>query len=1088
MPAGVNVCIHELILERCRDQPKAQAVCGPDGTISYAELDQYSSELAFQLISQGVGRGTIVPLLFEKSSWCAVALLAVLKTGAAFVMLDRSHPISRLKEICLDTQSKVVVSSQTCLATAHAICPQVMAVDAESIRKAVDGPQLHHGLHSVLVGPEDLAYVVCTSGSTGKPKKIMIPHGAISTSMQASIQRLDLKPGSRVFQFASYAWDVSVSDHLLSLIAGACICVPREHERTNDPTKAARDLLADWAFVTPSVIALLDPDGVPSLKTLVSGGEPLTKPLVKKWARRVNLINVYGPAECAVLATTQDRLDIDADPTNVGRPLETACWVVDAEDDQRLLPIGHVGELLLEGPTVGRGYLNNPQQTAAAFIEPPPWLTAIRAPFSPGRLYKTGDLARFASDGTIHCLGRKDRQVKVHGQRLELGEVEHQIEASFADINETAVELIKLKRQNGRQVLVSFVCPRKGVEWGDFANEQKRDGFLTIPCPTEQFYSDLMTLDSRLRAQVPAYMVPYAFIPVMAMPLTISGKTNLSLLRDEVSTWSPDRLAIYNLSRPCTKTCQRILTNRHRQISKAVSDVLNLDVELVDMNSNFFALGGDSLSATKLVAAAKGYGLHLTVPLIFTHPILGDLADELDKAGTNGKWAAPHLLEAILPACTQISENVSRRLSAEVAENVLEVLPATEFQCLSARQMRYRHFQISLPPTVDRDRLRDACQRLVDTHSVLRTVFVFQDTPEGASMVQLVLRRVDVRFSEYRASSLAQHCYDDTAGTRIPPDGELVFQPQMVTLEDSSLWLVLRLPHVQYDGLSLAILSEDLSAAYNGLPIKPTTSFASHVRAARATRTDEAYVRWREVLEGSQMTTLNGYSVQLHKDQDSTQVKHVREDLRMLQACRHTARVSLSPGITLATLIKVAWAMTLKDFITLRRQGLVRKGACSDIVFGQVVHGRTLGIPCEDRIVGPCLKIVPVRVHFTEGTSKDSLLRQVQAQHIHTMPFQSLELKDIVKHCTQWPLSTEFGSFVRVQNFEDDPTCWLEGVPCQTQHYSLPNHPWDTANVHVMPRDDELVVTIMVSSNILGQRDLDCLTETMCTNIQSLGV
>lgn len=384
VPAGVNVCIHELILERCRDQPKAQAVCGPDGIITYAELDQYSSELAFQLISQGVGRGTIVPLLFEKSSWCAVALLAVLKTGAAFVMLDRSHPISRLKEICLDTQSKVVVSSQTCLATAHAICPQVMAVDAESIRKAVDGPQLHHRLHSVLVGPEDLAYVVCTSGSTGKPKKIMIPHGAISTSMQASIQRLDLKPGSRVFQFASYAWDVSVSDHLLSLIAGACICVPREHERTNDPTKAVRDLLVDWAFVTPSVIALLDPDGVPSLKTLVSGGEPLTKPLVKKWARRVNLINVYGPAECAVLATTQDRLDIDADPTNVGRPLETACWVVDAEDDQRLLPIGHVGELLLEGPTVGRGYLNNPQQTAAAFVEPPPWLTAIRAPYTTG--------------------------------------------------------------------------------------------------------------------------------------------------------------------------------------------------------------------------------------------------------------------------------------------------------------------------------------------------------------------------------------------------------------------------------------------------------------------------------------------------------------------------------------------------------------------------------------------------------------------------------------------------------------------------------------------------------------------------------
>lgn len=272
---------------------------------------------------------------------------------------------------------------------------------------------------------------------------------------------LRIRPGTRVFDFVSYSFDVSWSNTLQTLICGGCLCIPSETERRNDIPGALNRMNCDYVYFTPSVARSLEPASMPGIRVLAMGGEPIPNTEIARWTQAEAILGIYGPAECAQ-ALTFTLLRADGQQSHVGHSFGAKTWLVQPGYPDRLTAIGTVGELLIEGPTVSRGYFNDTEKTTAAYIRNPEWLLA-GGPTHPGRratLYKTGDLLRYASDGSLDFIGRKDGLVKLRGQRIELSEVEHHVQANLhnADLcNGLAAEIIT--PQNSKSpILVVFLC------------------------------------------------------------------------------------------------------------------------------------------------------------------------------------------------------------------------------------------------------------------------------------------------------------------------------------------------------------------------------------------------------------------------------------------------------------------------------------------------------------------------------------------------------------------------------------------------------------------------------------------------------
>ncbi|KAI0569862.1 HC-toxin synthetase, partial [Pyrenophora tritici-repentis] len=424
VPPAVERCVHDLFAEQARARPDAPAICAWDGELTYGELDALSSKLAGHLVQLGVKREDMVPLCFEKSMWTVVAMLAVLKAGGAFVPLDPDHPASRHEDIFRQTGAQVVIASAQYSARWTSASHQVVTVSAGTLEQL----SMLSNTGGLLTKPENAAYVIFTSGSTGIPKGVVLEHRAVATSCLGHGRAFGITELSRVLQFASYTFDACIAEIITTLVYGGCVCVPSNSDRRDDLAKAINAMDVNWAFLTPSVARLLDPRLVPSLKIVAIGGEQSSSADWNRWPSSVQKIHVYGPTECCIFCTGYTSKQ-GFEPSTIGTSVASVSWVVDPENHDRLAPLGSIGELLVEGPILARGYLNDTEKTAVAFIDDPAWLLEGYEGHAGrrDRLYKTGDLVRYDADGKLVCLGRKDSQVKLRGQRVELGEVEHHL-------------------------------------------------------------------------------------------------------------------------------------------------------------------------------------------------------------------------------------------------------------------------------------------------------------------------------------------------------------------------------------------------------------------------------------------------------------------------------------------------------------------------------------------------------------------------------------------------------------------------------------------------------------------------------------
>jgi amino acid adenylation domain-containing protein len=583
----IEKTIHDLVFKQGVLQPKAEAICAWDGTLSYREMCDHAAVFAHYLVSLGLEKEMFVPVCMDKSAWMVVAILGVLAAGGAYVPLDPAHPASRHAEIIEDVGAKFVIClpkyTQRYASTVETVLPVDRSV-FESMKTMSSERPLGRSASN------NMAYALFTSGSTGKPKGIVTEHASFVTSVSAFAPVVHLNRGTRAFHFASLTFDAAVMEIWGTLIFGGCVCIPSEEDRLNDVAGAMSAMRIEWTFCTPSVASIIEPSSVPTLKTLVCGGEMISAEVINKWTPYVEVINGYGPTETSVFATLA-KITPASEPACIGHGIRSTCtWVVDPDDHDRLTPVGSVGELALSGRALAREYLNNPEKTNAEFIDNPRWAAAFPTTTA-NRIYKTGDLVRYYPNGAIECLGRKDHQVKLHGQRMELGEIESRL-SQMDSIRHAIVLLPKTGLIKKR--LVAILAVNAGDKSLKSANE------CQLVDPSVMHAAKLPEVQASLEKQLPIYMVPQAWVVMPSLPMLVSGKID----RKQITAW------IEQLDKPNYERIMKDYDNIKRgkvpvpetkpvETGVSTSDVLrdvcaqvlNLEAAELDMQRSFLSLG-----------------------------------------------------------------------------------------------------------------------------------------------------------------------------------------------------------------------------------------------------------------------------------------------------------------------------------------------------------------------------------------------------------------------------------------------------------------------------------------------------------------
>jgi amino acid adenylation domain-containing protein len=570
---GPAVSIPTLFAEQVARTPDAAAVTCDGHSMSYRELDETSNRLAHLLTGQGVGPGQCVALLMERSAEAIVAILGVLKTGAAYLPIDAAHPDARIATIVAD-------AAPTAAVTSTALVDRLSEWDLRVVDIG-DEHRLDGYPTAALPAPaaDDIAYVIYTSGSTGVPKGVAITHHNVTQWLGSCDAHLSTHAWA---QWHSYAFDASVEEIWAALLHGGRLVVIPETVATS-PQDLQALLSAEQVSVlsqTPSAVGVLSPEGLGPTALLVAG-EPCPADVADRWSVGRTMINGYGPTETTICAARSAPLEPGSAVVPIGYPVPGAALFV---LDSWLRPVaaGVVGELYVAGRGVGVGYVRRAGLTASRFVACP--FGGLGAPAT--RMYRTGDLVSWGSDGQLRYLGRADEQVKIRGYRIELGE----IQSALADLDgvEQAVVVAREDRPGDKRLV----------------------GYVT---GTAQPFETRAALAERL----PTYMVPAAVVMLDALPMTVNGKLDTRALP------APEYTDVGRYREPATPA-EEALAEIYAQV---------LGLEWVGVDDSFFDLGGDSLLAMQVVAKVnESLDAHVAVRAIFDAPTVRGLSEQLGRA------------------------------------------------------------------------------------------------------------------------------------------------------------------------------------------------------------------------------------------------------------------------------------------------------------------------------------------------------------------------------------------------------------------------------------------------------------------------
>ncbi|HSK79061.1 MAG TPA: non-ribosomal peptide synthase/polyketide synthase, partial [Thermoanaerobaculia bacterium] len=773
--------LHGDLLAWAAETPEAPAIEAEGRTLSYGDLRRQAARIAGHLCSLGVEPEDRVAVAVERPAERVAAFVGVLEAGAAYVPFDPTHPRERLAYMAGDAGVRLILASE---GTAEKVAGlgEVVPFDL-----AKTGPPL---AEAVTVLPDHLAYGIYTSGSTGRPKGVLVTHRAVAHVIRQAVRSFGLGPGDRVLQAGSPGFDISVLEIFATLSSGACLCPAEAPQGPGLAAElAARAITA--ALVTPTGLASWGDADLPALRTLMVGAEKCPAGLARRWAQGRRFWNAYGPTETAILITLREGAAGSRTPP-IGRPLPgVRVCVLDPQGHP--VPVGVPGELLIGGVPLGRGYLGQPDRTAAAFVPDPGG--------GPGeRLYRTGDLVRWLPSGELDILGRVDRQVKVRGVRVELEEVESVLASHPGVAGCGAVP----RDGAGGLRLVAFVVAREGQG----------------PAPEE--------LRAFLRERLPEAMVPSLFVPLPALPVNASGKLD----RRALARIEPGPVSAGPSEAPRTEAEPRL--------ARLWAEVL--EVERVGLGDNFFDLGGHSLLATQLISRVREvFRVEIPQRALFEAPTVGELARVIEDASV-ALWApieasddGPYplsfsqerlwLIDQIEPGNAAYNLGTALRFSGRLRPELL----AAVFSGIVRRH-----------------------ETLRTTYGTLGGVpvqTVHEAAPFALPVVDLTALPGDLRETEARrvAGEEGLRPFDLTRGP--------ILRAALLRLGAGDHVLSFNMHHIASDGWSMGVLVREVMALYGGeelpeLPVRYVDYASWQRRTFTAEALQAALEYWRERLSG----------------------------------------------------------------------------------------------------------------------------------------------------------------------------------------------------------------------------------------------
>ena len=932
-PDRPGECVHELFEEQAARTPDATAVIHGDEQLGYAELNLRANRLAHHLRGCGAGRGGLVGICAHRSIDMVVAMLAVLKAGAAYLPLDPSYPPDRLRYMVQDsTPVAVLVDGDRPEWAAGRLIVDLSAAEACS-RQPADNPARADGMT-----PHDLAYVIYTSGSTGAPKAVMTPHRGIPR-LAIGNRYADFRPGDRTAFAANPAFDAATMEVWAPLLTGGCVVVIDQDELL-DPVRFGRVLSerrVDLMFMTNSLFdrhAETAGEALSGLRYLMVGGDVMDPKLVARFLGRhrpAHFLQAYGPTETTTFAMMHEVFSVppQAQRIPIGRPIAaTSVYVLDACGEP--LPIGVVGELFIGGDGVALGYLNRPELTAERF-RPDPFAGGA------ARMYATGDLGRRLPDGTIEFFGRDDSQVKLRGFRVELGEIESCLTGHPAV---RAAAVLARTDADGEKQLVAYYVRAAG----DVVAE---------------------TLRTYLSARLPEYIIPAAYVELPAMPLTPSGKLDRMVL----PVPGGEAFVRHAYEEPADGV--------EAAIAGLWSELLGVD--RIGRRDDFFVLGGHSLVAVQLVSRLRSaLGVDIALDRLFAAPVLADFA-----AAVSG---------ALAPRRTAITP----RPSGDTAELSFAQRRLWFLSQLDGESPYHIPIALHLAGEVHVDALRRALDRIVARHEVLRTTFTKADGEpvqriappgEGIAWSQDDLRgRGDAEAERDRLMELqARQPFDLERGPLV--------RVRLLRMDEREFVLVLTMHHIVSDGWSLGVLTRELSVLYGAFvrgepdPLPPlAVQYADYAHWQRRELTGARLERlgeyWVRTLSGAPVLSELPADRPRRRQQDFAGGSvRCALDAELTERLRAFSR---RHGVTLFVTLLASWAATV-----------ARLSGQQDLIVGTPTANR--GEAEIEDLIGFFANTLPLRLDITGPPTVSQWLDRVKAQALAAQAHQDLPFDRIVE-------------------------------------------------------------------------------------------
>jgi amino acid adenylation domain-containing protein/non-ribosomal peptide synthase protein (TIGR01720 family) len=1023
VPSTANDCVHHLIRDATRRYPENQAVCAWDGEFNYAELDSLSTRLAHRLIDHGVRRGVIVPLCLDKSKWTPVAMMGVMKAGGASVAMDAGQPIERLRTIVGQVQPVVILCSASKTDFANGLAESTVAievVDQENL-SALLPPLLVRELPDVV--PSDTLYIVFTSGSTGVPKGVVVTHANIANAILHQRHILGLTPTSRVYDFSGYMFDVVWCNMYQALSIGGCLCIPGDHDRKSDFIGAIDRLSADVAIFTPSAIRGLEPGALNKLRNLHFIGEPLYVDAFQQIDPQVTITNLYGPSECTTFATAQPVVGREAQAIGIGGGFGLNTWIVEPISGHSLMPIGGIGELWLEGPLVASGYLGDAEKTTSVFVNNPAWLSRGVDNYQgrKGRLYKTGDLVRYDEHGSLQFVGRKDSQVKINGQRVELGEVEVNIRTVLDGAARQVIAEVFTPQQSGNAILVAF------IELSAASSDISETELYKLAAVITS------RVDESLASRLPAHMIPSFYVPVSSIPVTGTGKTDRKTLRTIGAALTLDQLGVTRLSDGKVK--RQPNTAMEKRLQTLWAAVLKMeDPGRISADDSFLRIGGDSIVAMRLVGAARASGLTFSVADVLRHPKLSDLAVEISGVEqsevTTGQAMTVKGIErfSLLKSGLNVAEAVrvaTAALDGIEEDQIEDMYPCTPLQegMLALTSIRPNEYiakcALELRSSVDPGRFRQAWSSLVASTPILRTR-ILDISDEG--LVQAVINQ--------KSEKEEKEENQQVMGLRKP-----LFHVRLSEERDRCVFY-LTIHHALYDGWSLGLLFERLEAIYLQKSIPPVPDYKTFVKYATSIDQGSALKFWSHQLQGLNAEIFPSLPSPFYQPKPDKVATYHIDDLRM----------GTNSDVTLSTIVRAAFALVIADY----------SDNDDDVVFGVTVTGRQTAVPGIEDMIGPTIATVPIRISIDREEELHAYLTRVQTQSIEMISFEQIGLQNIRGLSSDAKRACSFQTLLIVQPAEEAAE-WSSEIIMRDIHEVDEN---SADNEGMLQQDDTYALTV----------------------------